>query len=167
MNSKTEFVFDTCSSSVEGTIARLMVDDGIRLPLVVFIDNWENVQVRHGQHCCIAVKGVGSNVKIFADENEYLATTPKTDVVSLIPTGEFMWHNNAETAEPYISFTGYVTEVDSDPDAGEDAPNYLLAVETLDMTFDVYLHYDGEISKGNVIHADAWIYGDLEPVGEG
>ena len=158
--------FDLCGFTdyEDGKMGRFETEGPIGIPVNIFIDNAADFTGEERGPCSVDVCGVGRNIQVYESEEAYLATDPKTDVLSLIPMGTFYPSDDGEgfKQSPDISFTGRVLDVDWDREASEDEPNCCMLVETLELTFSLYLRYDLPVEKGYVVHGMAWLFGDLE-----
>ncbi len=152
----------------DGKMGRFETAGPIGIPVNIFIDNAADFTGKERGPCSVDVCGVGRGIQVFESEETYLATDPKTDVPSLIPMGTFSPSNDGESFEqsPDMSFTGRVLDVDWDREAEEDEPNCCMLIETLELTFRLYLRYDLPVEKGYVVHGAAWLFGDLEMTNE-
>ncbi len=160
----SKFNFQYFMDHEDGKIARVETTGYLQIPLNIFIDNAEDFSDAAEGPCSIDVCGVGRDVEVFASEEAYRGSGRKTDVISLIPSGTFpLDPNDADfQQDAWIVFSGRALDVEFDPEAGSDDPNYLVHVETLEMTLRLFLRSETPIEKGNVLHGGAWLYGDLE-----
>ena len=152
----------------DGKMGRFETAGPIGMPVNIFIDNAADFTGEERGLCSVDVSGVGRDIQVYESEETYLATDPKTDVPSLIPMGTFSPSDDGESFDqsPDTSFTGRVLDVDWDREAGEDEPNCCMLIETLELTFSLYLRYDRAVKKGYVVHGTAWLFGDLVITGE-
>lgn len=160
----SRFTFQYFMDYEDGRMARVETTGDLEIPINIFIDNAADFIDAKAGPCIIDVCGVGSNFKLFASEEEYSSSDPNMAVISLIPSGTFPADPKDESFEqsPHIIYTGRVLDVEWNPKAGENEPNCRVYIETLEMTFSLYLRYEGRIEKGYVIHGVAWLFGDLE-----
>jgi hypothetical protein len=163
---KTEFIFNTFLEYEEGTIAQVGTTGDFEVPMNIFCEAGTDFDLKEGERCEAEVMGAGSGIEIFEDAEAYEKTGTMFGLPSLIPSGTFPAEGGAESFQqsPTIIFTGTVLDVVKNPDPGEDDPNYCLEVETLEMTMSLYVRYDGEIKKGNVVNGEAWIFGDIKRI---
>ena len=149
----------------DGKIARVTTTGEYEIPFNVFIDNAYDVIETEPGPCSITIKALGENISIFTSEEEYRASGAELAVVSMIPIGTFSLNSEDGQFEqsPHILFTGKVVDVITNPDAGEDGLNYCLLIETLGISFYLYIRHDAQIEKGHIVHGVAWLCGDLAP----
>ena len=150
----------------DGKLANLdLSEDGI--PVNIFIDNAEELGDLPECDAEIDVCGDSWGVDVYKTEDEYYAQGNNMAAQSMIPTGTFWVTDRTKQSrpEPTILYSGIVKSIDTDENAAEDRPNYLLEIETYGMTFSLYARYDGEIQAGDIVSGSAWIYGDLKPLG--
>ena len=80
----------------------------------------------------------------------------------MIPIGTFPLDEERDFIEsPPIIFTGKIIDVDRNPVASPDEPNYCVTVETLEMNITVFFISNENISVGGILHGVAWLYGDI------
>ena len=150
----------------DGKLANLDLSED-EIPVNIFIDNAEELGDLPECDAEIDVYGVSGGVDVYKTEDEYYARGKNMAVQSMIPTGTFWVTDRTKQSrpEPTILYSGIVKSIDTDENAPEDRPNYLLEIETYGMTFSLYVRYDGEIQAGDIVSGSAWIYGDLKPLG--
>lgn len=83
----------------------------------------------------------------------------------MIPIGTFSpGHDNVNFQQsPHILFSGRVVGVAWNPSADANEPNCCLEIETLEMTFNLYMRYAASVEIGYIVHGVAWLFGDLMP----
>lgn len=155
------FRFEDCE---DGKMAVLeSVDENY--PVNIFTDNYEDVRELQECDVDIDVYGIGSDIEVFESENAF-ASKPENHMapISLIPVGTFAIEANKDTfvPSPHVLFAGKVISAERNSDDSEDEPNYLLEIETLGMTLNLYLRYEGDIQPGFIVYGIAWLYGDIE-----
>lgn len=80
----------------------------------------------------------------------------------MIPIGTFPLDEEENFREsPHIIFTGKILDVDRNPTAPPDEPNYCVTVETLEMTITVFFISAENISVGGILHGVARLYGNI------
>lgn len=148
----------------DGRMARFETTGNYEIPLNIFIDNASEMASAKEGPCSIDICGVGNGVRVFASEEEYLEAKTNFALESMVPIGTFPADPDDEHFEesPHILFTGKVIDVRQDPDAEADGPNYCVLVETLELSFYLYIRHDAPIEKGFIVHGVAWLFGDLE-----
>ena len=159
----TDFVFHSFFECEDGRAARLETAK-MGIPVNVFAEEDTDFDLRDGEACKAELFSVGSqDTGVYPDEAAFEKSGSNMAVLSMIPAGTFPAMDGAEGFEesPWIIYVGTVKEVDTDPEAGPDQPNYCLTVETLEMTVTVYLHYDGPIEPGYILHGTAWLFADV------
>ena len=151
----------------DGKIANVDLSEE-EIPLNIFIDNAEELGDLAECDAEIDIYGVSGGVDVYKTEDEYYAQGNNMAAQSMIPTGTFWVSDETKESgpQPTILFSGIVKSVETDEEAAEDRPNYLLVIETYGMTFSLYMRHDGEIQAGDIVSGRAWIYGDLKPLGE-
>ena len=151
----------------DGKLANLDLSED-EIPVNIFIDNAEELGDLPECDAEIDVYGISQGLDVFKTEDEYNAQSNHMAVQSMIPTGTFWVTDRTRQSrpEPTILYSGIVKSVETDEEAAEDRPNYLLEIETYGMTFSLYVRHDGEIQVGDIVSGRAWIYGDLKPLGE-
>ena len=159
----TEFVFQRFFECEDGQAARLKTAE-MGIPVNVFAEEDTDFDLREGEGCKVELFGMGSqDTEVYPNEAAFRKNGSSMGVPSMIPAGTFPVKDGAEDFEesPWIIYVGMVKEVDTDPEAGPDQPNYCLTVETLEMTLQVYLHYDGPIEPGYILHGSAWLFASI------
>ncbi len=158
-----EFVFRYFADCEDGEMARLETAE-FGIPVNVFAEDGTDFDLLDGEACKAELFGVGSrDTEIYPNEVAFEKSGSNMAVPSMIPAGTFPANDEAEDFEesPWIIYVGTVKEVDTDPEANENQPNYCLTVETLEMTLQLYLHYDGPIEPGYILHGTAWLFGPV------
>lgn len=157
-----EFVFCHFTECEDGLMARLeTAESGI--PVNVFAEDGTDFDLQDGECCKVELYGIGSQVDVYSTAEAMYATGSRMAVPSMIPMGTFPPKDSEEDFEEstHIIFVGTVLEVDTDPEADENQPNYCLTVEALEMTLQLYLRYEGPIEVGNILHGVAWLFGPV------
>ena len=159
----TKFTFFYFTDYEDGKMARLGTVGDWEIPVNIFIDNAAELEGITEGPCSVDVCGVGSDVEIFASEEEYRASGSGMDVLSMIPIGTFPADEEDKDFEesPHILFTGKVRAVEWNPAAEEEAPNGCLWVETLGLELKLYVRYEGAVEPGYLVHGVAWLFGDM------
>lgn len=157
------FKFYGFSDYEDGKIAHLETSGEIEIPVNIFIDNADEIGDIGECSCSIDVFAVGNGVVIYSSADDYYAADTKMDVISMIPVGTFPAKEDDENFEqsPHIFFTGKVTDVDYNENSNNDKPNYCITIETVELTFQLYLRYDSIIEVGNIAQGVVWLYGDM------
>lgn len=150
----------------DGKIAQVETcdDEGMEIPFNIFIDNADECMNAQEGLCTIDICGVGSDIQIFCSEEDYCKDEENIMApISMIPMGTFPTNNEWEHFEqsPHILFSGRVLAVEWNPSAGPDGLNCDIVVETLGFTFDLYLHHEGNVEAGSVVHGVAWLFGNM------
>lgn len=150
----------------EGKMAHVETCDDREMPLNIFIDNYEDYAGLEECYCEIDIQGVSRDVEIFDSEEDYCATAHTMAPVSLIPVGTFPLNPQDDDFKPspYVSFSGIVQDAEIDLDTDENTPNCKLTIETYGFTFDLYIHYDGNIELQGIVCGTAWLYGDIHSI---
>ena len=157
-----EFVFRFFTECEDGLMARLeTAESGI--PVNVFAEDGTDFDLQEGESCTVELYGVGSQVDVYPSEEALDADGCRMAVPSMIPMGTFPPKDSEEDFEEsaHIVFVGTVLEVDTDPEADENHPNYCMTVETLEMTINLYLRHEGPIEVGSILHGVAWLFGPV------
>ena len=157
-----EFVFRYFADCEDGQMARLETA-GSGIPVNVFAEDGTDFDLQDGESCCVDLCGIGSQVDVYSTEEALDASGCRMAVPSMIPMGTFPPKGTEDDFEEsaHILFVGKVLEVDTDPEANENQPNYCLKVETLEMTLLLYLRYEGPIKTGCILHGVAWLFGPI------
>jgi len=143
----------------------------IEIPFNMVIDNAAEANVNEDCIYSIVIFGVSHDIRIFSSVEEYTAADTCMAIPSMIPVGTFPdnWPENTDdqVEETHqILFTGTIEEFEKLEIAGDNMPNYLLLIETLEMELFLYIRYEGPIEEGYIAHGNAWLFGDL-PEAEG
>ena len=157
-----DFVFRHFTECEDGQMAQLeTAESGI--PVNVFAEDGTDFDLQEGENCTVELYGVGSQVDVYPSEEALDADGCRMAVPSMIPMGTFPPKDSEEAFEEsaHIIFVGTVLEVDTDPEADENHPNYCLTVETLEMTINLYLRHEGPIEVGSILHGVAWLFGPV------
>ena len=157
-----KFVFRHFSACEDGQMARLeTAKSGI--PVNVFAEEGTDFDLQDGESCCVDLYGIGSQMEVYPTEKALHASGHRMAVPSMIPMGTFPPRDSEGPFEesPHILFVGTVLEVDTDPEANKNQPNYCVSVETLEMTLQLYLRHEGSIEVGNILHGVAWLFGTV------
>ena len=157
-----EFVFRYFADCEDGEMARLeTAESGI--PINIFAEDGTDFDLQDGECCKVELYGIGSQVDVYSTEEALDESGCRMAVPSMIPMGTFPPKDTAEDFEEsaHILFVGKVLEVDTDPEANENQPNYCLKVETLEMTLQLYLRHEGLIEVGSILHGVAWLFGPV------
>ena len=157
----TELTFRFYEDSKEDEVIGRFNTKGYDIPVNISIDNAEKHRLICGDTYRLYLNGWGRNTDIYEDESAFAEQYGHMAVPSLIPIGTFP-NDSKDGGTPRILFVGTVNQVDRLDDSDDDGPNYCLEIETLDMTFHLFLLHEGEIKPGNVIHGEAWLYGLVE-----
>ncbi len=151
----------------DGKMARVETTGEYEVPFNVFVDNADQFEDAAEGICFLMdINGVGSDIRFFRDEEEFKASGSNFAVPSMVPMGTFPANADEEGFQesPHILFAGIVKDFAWNLGAGEREPNLGMEIETLDMTVNLYMRYDGPVEKGYVVYGSAWIYGNLEPL---
>ncbi len=164
---ESRFTFRAFIAHEEGRLARLETAGDLQVPMNVLCDAETDLSLMDGDACLAEVFGAGSGIRLFQDEADYDASGTQFAMPSVIPAGVFPPDNNTDAfqQEPIILLVGSVENVVKNPAPAPDDPNYFLEVETLEMRLNLFVRYDGEIRKGNVISCEAWIFGNVKKAG--
>ena len=83
--------------------------------------------------------------------------------VSMIPIGTFPANPEQDDFQQnaMILFTGFVREVERNPEPEDGAPFWKIRIETYGLVFDLYYFEDEPVEPGYLIHGRAWLYGRL------
>jgi hypothetical protein len=159
----SDFTFCRFTDYEDGKMARLETIES-EIPLNLFAEPDSDFTIKENELCIVNIYGIGSNVKVYNDEETYKSSGSKMASVSMIPIGTFPINPDDEDFQesPHIMFTGKVTAVEFDSDAREDEPNYFVSVKTLEMDANIFLLYEGVIKVGEIISGIAWLYGDVK-----
>ncbi len=158
----SKFVFRYFADCEDGQMARLeTAESGI--PVNIFAEDGTDFDLQDGECCKVELYGIGSQVDVYSTAEAMYAAGSKMTVPSMIPMGTFPPKDAGEPFEEsaHILFVGTVLEVDTDPEANENQPNYCLKVETLEMTLQLYLRHEGLIEVGSILHGVAWLFGPV------
>ncbi len=150
----------------DGKMARMETAEN-EIPVNIFIDNAADYADAGEGPCEIQICGVGSDIEIYATEEEFEAAHPRLADISMIPAGTFSVNSDDENFEesPHILFSGRVLDVERNPEAEADGPNCFILVETLEMEVSLYLRCDGPVEPGYIVYGVAWLFGDLQMEG--
>ena len=156
------FRFTPCE---DGYMAHMETTGGINIPVNVYADPGTDFFLHAGQRCSFPLRGIASvqTAEVYPDAERYYGAGHTLLIPGLIPTGTFSPKEDGGNFEqsPHVLLTGTVTGAERrSPDAGP-GPDWLLEVETLDMTVYVYMDHEGEIVPGNILHCAAWLFGDI------
>ena len=133
------------------------------IPINVFAEDGTDFDLKDGERCTAELCGIGMDVDVYASEEALYADGCSMAVPSMIPMGTFPPKDQEESIEEsaHVLFVGKVLEVDTRPDAAENTPNCCLTVETLEMTFQLYLRCKDSIEVGNILYGVAWLFGPV------
>lgn len=157
----TDFKFFYFTEYEDGKLAHLETCES-EIPVNIYAEPDSDFSLKENDICSVDIIGVGSEIKYYENEEEFVKADTGLDVVSMIPIGTFPLDEDENFEEsPHIIFTGKIIAVDADPTAKSDEPNCFVIVETLDMTVTVVLNSDENISVGGILKGVAWLYGDI------
>ena len=142
----------------DSKIARMETESGI--PLNIFADDGSDRTLSDGTECDLQVFGMGNGIRVFSSEEEYSAEETQFAPISMIPSGTFPSENGEES--PHIIFSGKAANVEYDPNADQNQPNYCITIDTYDLSFCLFVKYEGQIEKGNIVSGEAWLYTDIK-----
>ena len=138
----------------DGKMVRLETTGEYNIPLNIFADNADVVTFRDGESCLIKVSGIGNrDMELFSSEDEYEKSINKKfpmAPISMIPIGTFSMNEKEDEFKqsPHIMFSGRVLDVEFDANANENHPNCKIAIETLGISFNLFVNYNGKIAVG-------------------
>ena len=157
----TDFKFFYFTEYEDGKLAHLETCES-EIPVNIYAEPDSDFSLKENDICSVDIIGVGSEIKYYENEEEFVKADTGLDVVSMIPIGTFPLDEDENFEEsPHIIFTGKIIAVDADPPAKSDEPNCFVIVETLDMTVTVVFNSDENISVGGILKGVAWLYGDI------
>ena len=157
----TDFKFFYFTEYEDGKLAHLETCES-EIPVNIYAEPDSDFSIKENDICSVDIIGVGSEIKYYENEEEFVKADTGLDVVSMIPIGTFALDEDENFEEsPHIIFTGKIIAVDADPKAKSDEPNCFVTVETLDMTVTVVFNSDENISVGGILNGVAWLYGDI------
>lgn len=158
----TEFVFCGFSDYEDGKIARLETKE-TGIPINVYAEEGTDFSLTKGERCKVDIVAVGSNIKIYKNEEDYKKTGTPFAPISLIPTGTFPGSQCYKDFEEnaYVLFSGKILEAEMNPEPDEDGPNCCALVETLEMSIRVYFRTSEPDKFGGIISGNAWLFGDI------
>ena len=160
----TRLKFNKFVNYDDGKMACTETTGPFHIPLNIFIDNSEDYPSDYKQrHCFVDISGIGINIEIFENENDYLSANKIMDIISLIPTGTMPELCDDEDSEesPHILFSGKVIDIIWRKSSKESEANLCILVETLEILFKLYLHWNGKIEKGYIVQGYAWLFGNI------
>jgi len=147
----------------EGKLARVeTIESGI--PVNIHAEDDSDFGMKSGEICIVDIYAVGSDISVYSSEEEYKNSGNRMAAVSMIPMGTFSVNPEDENFKQsaQILYTGKAAAVEKSPQGDdENAPNYLLKIQTYEMEFQLYTHYDGIIKTGYIVHGIAWLFGDI------
>ena len=152
----------------EGRLANVETLES-EIPVNIHAEDDSDFTLQEGENCNVEIYAVGNNFKLYSSETEYKASGKKMAVMSMIPAGTFPVDpedkNFRESA--HIIYTGKVLNVSKEQDEkGKDGyPNYFLKIQSYEIEFGLYVYYDGEIKKGDIISGMAWLFGTIAKKG--
>lgn len=158
---KVSFTFHGFSDYEDGKMAHLTTATGPdQIPVNIFIDNAaEYADLQRGP-CQIDVYGIGSEIKTYSSKEGYKASGTNMAETSMIPVGTFGM-DDSFVPSPHIFFSGIVRSAACDPNAAKEDANYLLAVESYCIAFELYIRSEREVKTGDIVHGIAWLFGDI------
>ena len=157
----TDFKFFYFTEYEDGKLAHLETCES-EIPVNIYAEPDSDFSLKENDICSVDIIGVGSEIKYYENEEEFVKADTGLDVVSMIPVGTFPLDEDENFEEsPHIIFTGKIIAVDADLTAKSDEPNCFVIVETLDMTVTVVFNSDENISVGGILKGVAWLYGDI------
>ena len=157
----TDFKFFYFTEYEDGKLAHLETCES-EIPVNIYADPDSDFSLKENDICSVDIIGVGSEIKYYENEEEFVKADTGLDVLSMIPIGTFALDEDENFEEsPHIIFTGKIIAVDADHTAKSDEPNCFVTVETLDMTVTVVFNSDENISVGGILKGVAWLYGDI------
>lgn len=153
----------------DGKIARVESISEEGVPFNVFIDNaGEFPNLREGP-CEIDISGVGSDIEVYAIEEDYEKAHPQFAAISMIPIGTFPPRGEDGPFEesPHVMFAGRVTDAEWNPDADPDEPNCWLKVETYGFDFGLFIRWDRPVEPCSIVSGIAWLFASIAENGDG
>ena len=157
----TDFKFFYFTEYEDGKLAHLETCES-EIPVNIYAEPDSDFSLKENDICSVDIIGVGSEIKYYENEEEFVKADTGLDVVSMIPIGTFPLDEDENFEEsPHIIFTGKIIAVDTDPTADSDEPNYFVTLETLEMTVTLVFNFDENISVGGILQGVAWLYGDI------
>ena len=150
--------------SEEETLARVQTPvEELLVPINISLDEGANMDLKEGDLCSAALWSNDYEVEIFSSEDEYRKSGTKMAPVSMIPIGTFPANPEQDDFQQnaMILFTGFVREVERNPEPEDGAPFWKIRIETYGLVFDLYYFEDEPVEPGYLIHGRAWLYGRL------
>ena len=144
---------------MDSKIARMETCGEERIPVNIFADDDSDWEIKDGTPCDIEVFGTADDIEVFDSEEAFAAHNSIMAPISMIPSGTFSSESSEQS--PHIIFSGKVIEVEKDPNAEENQPNYCLNIDSHELRFCLFVRYGGEIAAGNIVSGEAWIYADI------
>ena len=162
----SKFFFESYIEYEDGQMAHVYTADD-KIPLNIHMDNADLFSDLHEGPCEIEVFGVTEKVDVFTSEEAYYASETHLAIPGLIPIGTLPLEGNEDIFKPSadILFSGKVLDIQRDSCAEEDEPDCCLTIETLGFEFSLYLRYEGEVNKGDIVTGRAWLYGEFKGKG--
>lgn len=156
-NSYLEYSEDETLARVETPVEELLV------PINISLDEGADMDLKEGDLCSAALWSNDYEVEIFSSEDEYRKSGTQMAPVSMIPIGTFSANPEQDDFQQnaMILFTGFVREVERNPEPEDGAPFWKIRVETYGLVFDLYYFEDEPIEPGYLIHGRVWLYGRL------
>ena len=157
-----KFIFRHYTDYEEGKLARVETLES-EIPVNIHAEDNSDWKLRDGNVCEAEVFAVGNDIAIYSSEMEYEKAGNRMATISMIPMGTFPADPEDKNFKQnaHVLYTGKVLDVEKNEEAKADEPNYLLAVQTYELQFNLYAHYDGLIEEGNLIHGVAWLFADV------
>ncbi len=150
--------------SEEETLARVQTPvEELLVPINISLDEGADMDLKEGELCSAALWSNDYEVEIFSSEDEYRKSGTQMAPVSMIPIGTFPANPEQDDFQQnaMILFTGFVREVERNPEPEDGAPFWKIRIETYGLVFDLYYFEDEPVEPGYLIHGRAWLYGRL------
>ncbi len=157
--------FSTFTDYGDGKAAYVKTVGENKIPMLIYANNYDEIEDFEPQVCLADVIGFGSNIKVYENEDALPNEGVRMAPLAVIPAGLFAPGPDVKDFKPSpnIIFSGKVRRVETNPEAAEGAPDYCLTIEALEMEFDLYLSYDGIIKNGYFIQGNAFLLGNFYP----
>ncbi len=150
--------------SEEETLARVQTPvEELLVPINISLDEGADMDLKEGDLCSAALWSNDYEVEIFSSEDEYRQSGTQMAPVSMIPIGTFPANPEQDDfrQNAMILFTGFVREVERNPEPEDGAPFWKIRIETYGLVFDLYYFEDEPIEPGYLLHGRVWMYGRL------
>ena len=157
--------FDAYKDGTEGKMASMRTFEEM-IPINIHLEPGSDSDLTEDTVCSTDIFADEDELYIFKDEEAYCQAETLMAPYSLMPIGTFNTTPDGTPVNesPFILFSGEIINVIDNPNPNKgDSPDYLVAIKSYDLIFNLYLYADDHphdsIEKGAFIHGTAWLFG--------